>query len=144
VRVVLDTNVIVSSFLSAVGNPARIVAALEQERFEIVVSEALLAEYGQALSYPRVAHRHGMTPIEIAEVVDGFRIAAILVPLTDIPTVIRDDPDDDMVLATARAGEASYIVTGDAELQQLGEYEGIQILNPAVFLALLEGQTDGC
>lgn len=49
------------------------------------------------------------------------------------------DPADDMVLAAAREGRAEVIVTGDADLLTLAEYEGIAIVKPRAFLALLEG-----
>jgi putative PIN family toxin of toxin-antitoxin system len=130
--------VIVSSFLTALGNPAKIRSALEQEQFELVVSEELLFEYQRALAYPRVARRYGMTSSETAEIVDGLRTKAILTTLSEVPEIIREDPADNMVLATARDGEAAYIVSGDDDLQRLGEYNGIQILSPAGFLALLE------
>jgi putative PIN family toxin of toxin-antitoxin system len=136
-RAVVDTNVIVSSYLSPTGAPAGIRAELEQHQFELVISEELLAEYRRALAYPRVAIRHGMSEAEIAAQVEGIRRIAVLVPLGDVPNVIPEDPPDNAVIATAVAGNASYIVSGDADLHRLGEHRGIQILPPALFLALL-------
>ena len=51
--------------------------------------------------------------------------------------VIAADPSDDMVLACAVAGKADYIVSGDPHLLDLGEYEGIRIVSPAVFVSIL-------
>ena len=59
--------------------------------------------------------------------------------LTELPplTGIVRDPNDDMVLATARAADATYLITRDLDLLSLQTYEGISILTPEVFMALL-------
>ena len=51
---------------------------------------------------------------------------------------ISGDPEDDAVLATARLGEADFLVTGDAGLLALGVYESTRIVMPRAFLNLLE------
>ena len=51
--------------------------------------------------------------------------------------VVRDDPHDDKFIECAMQESADFIVTGDSHLWQLGEYQGIQIVTPAVFLAVL-------
>lgn len=136
-RVVLDTNIIVSSFLVALGAPARIIASWRAGLFDLVVSPVLLAEYEEVLGYDRIRRRHGMTPEQIAaEVADLQRFALLVEPQT-VPTVIPEDPDDDHVLACAVAGQAHYIVSGDPHLLNLRAYQGIRILSPAAFVALL-------
>jgi putative PIN family toxin of toxin-antitoxin system len=136
-RVVLDTNVVVSSFLSSTGPPGRIRSALEDLRFDLVASEPLLDEYQRALNYPRVAARHQLSAGEIATQVNGIRRIAALVVAADVPNVIPEDPADNMVVATAVAGNVHYIVSGDDDLHRLGEYEGIQILSPTLFMGVL-------
>jgi uncharacterized protein len=136
-RAVLDTNIIVSSYLSHAGPSGSIRAALEQQQFDLVASEELLAEYRHALAYPRIAELHGMRDSEITAQVAGIRQVAVLVPPAEIPNVIPEDPPDNMVIATAVAGNALYIVSGDDDLHRLGAYQGIQVLSPALFLALL-------
>jgi putative PIN family toxin of toxin-antitoxin system len=61
-RVVLDTNIIVSSFLSPKGISAKILDSARAGLFELVVSEAILTEYEEALSKGAVRVRHGLTP----------------------------------------------------------------------------------
>ena len=60
--------------------------------------------------------------------------------MTDLPEirVVPDDPDDDMVVATALAAEAEYLVTGDRHLLSLGSYQGVSMLKPARFLEVLD------
>jgi putative PIN family toxin of toxin-antitoxin system len=137
-RVVLDTNSVVSRYLVAAGIPAQIMTAWRLQRFDLVVSPALLAEYERVLNYERLRRRHGLSPEEVTREIAGLRDAALLVIPTEVPAVIADDPDDDHVLACAVAGEADYIVSGDRHLLTLGEYRGIRILRPAAFLALLD------
>jgi putative PIN family toxin of toxin-antitoxin system len=140
VRVVLDTNIIVSAFLVALGTPARIVAAWRRGVFELVVSPALLAEYEEVLNYDRLRRRHRMTPEQIALEVQDIESLAIVVEPDAVPSVIEADPDDDEVLACALAGEAEYIVSGDPHLLDLREYQGIRILSPAAFASFLDAQ----
>lgn len=137
-RVVLDSNVVISSYLNASGNPARIRAEYREQAFEGVVSDALLDEYRQVLSYPRLIALHSMTEQEIADQVDGIRHASIVAPLGEISNVVPEDPADNAVIATALAGEAEYIVSGDDDLRRLSRYQGIRVLSPAAFVALLE------
>ena len=135
-RVVLDTNVVVSAFLSPTGTPAQILARWENQEFDLIISEPLLREYQRALNYERVATRHRMTPGEVEEVIEGFRQFALLVEPTtalDLP----EDPDDAKVLECAAQGSAEYVVSGDAHLLRLREHLGIAILPPAAFLSVL-------
>jgi putative PIN family toxin of toxin-antitoxin system len=136
-RVVLDTNIIVSSFLVALGASARIIAHWRAGLFDLVVSPALLAEYEEVLGYGRIRRRHRMTPEQIAAEIADIRRFALLVEPQTVPSVIADDPDDDHVLACALAGHAHYIVSGDPHLLNLQTYQGIRILSPAGFVALL-------
>lgn len=136
--IVLDSNVVVSSYLNASGNPAKILAAFRTLAFEVVVSDPLLEEYQRVLSYPRLCRLHSMTDQEIADLVEGIRHTSVVVQLAEIPNVIPEDPADNMVIATAIAGEAEYIISGDDDLHRLSTYQGIRVLSPAAFVALLE------
>jgi predicted nucleic acid-binding protein len=66
----------------------------------------------------------------------SFLLVADLPPLTGI---VRD-PNDDMILACAVAASASHVVTRNRDLLALGTYEGIAIVTPERFLALLRGE----
>lgn len=136
-RVVLDTNVVISAVLSVQGAPARVIAAWEQERFEVVVSAQLVAEYTRVLTYPKVARIHGMDAGEQQAFLTRFRTASICVPVVDIPSIIREDPADNVITATAVSGEAAYIASGDQDLPRLSRYQGIEILPPATAALLL-------
>jgi putative PIN family toxin of toxin-antitoxin system len=65
-----------------------------------------------------------------------LELLAEVVGVADVPRVVRD-PDDDAVLATAIAGDAAAIVTGDRDLLVLGEHHGIRIVTPRDFASTL-------
>lgn len=136
-KVVIDTNVLVSRFLSPKGPPAEIFARWESHAFELLVSEPILAEYHRVLQYPHLSERHGMSTAAIVELVAALRQVAILVTPTEQLDVIAADPADNMFLECAVAGDAAYIVSGDAHLLRLGAYQGISILTPSAFLAVV-------
>ncbi|MBI4494876.1 MAG: putative toxin-antitoxin system toxin component, PIN family [Chloroflexi bacterium] len=140
---VIDTNVLVSRYLSPAGSPARVFARWEQHAFTLVVSEPLLAEYQRVLLYERIAARHRMAPTEVAEVIEEFRGFAYVVEPQETVTVISADPPDNRVLECAIAGAAAYIVSGDGHLLELQEYRGVTILSPAAFLAVLSQERGG-
>ncbi len=136
-RIVLDTNVVVSRFLSPKGPPAEIFVKWQQETFEVVVSESILAEYAQVLEYEKLRARHGLSHEEIANLISDMRRFAVLINPQETPRVVRDDPEDDKFLSCAMAGGADYVISGDDHLLKLQAYRGIQILSPRAFLLML-------
>lgn len=138
-RVVLDTNIIVSAFIVALGAPTRIVAAWRAGRIEIIVSPALLREYQHSLSYPRVLRRTGHTLERVAVEVESIRRLAVVVEPLSVPTIVARDADDDEGIAAAVTGNARYIVTGDPDLLEIRRFGDIRIASPATFLEYLDG-----
>lgn len=136
-RAVLDTNVVVSSFLSPSGVRAKVLEAWEKGKFELMVSEDILAEYKRALNYQEVSSRHGMTTEQISQTIAEMKsFATVIEPIQKL-TVIKNDPADDKFLECAKEAEADYIISGDLHLLNLKKYEDIQILSPSEFLILI-------
>ncbi len=135
-RVVLDTNVVVSSFIAPAGTPAKVVELMRENELELLVSEAILAEYESVLMYPQIQIRHSLSSIEVADIIAQFRAQAIVVEPGQELEVVKDDPDNDKFLECAVAGGAEFIVSGDKHLLALKEYAGIHILSPAAFLSV--------
>ncbi len=134
-RAVLDANVFVSAVINPRGTPAAVLKALDS--FDLVVSEATLAELGQVLLYPTVAKRHGLTSDEIRAFIEDVARIAIVTPGHLKLRVIAEDPADDRYLECAVEGAAEYLVTGDAHLLGFEEYEGVRIVTPKAFLEVL-------
>jgi len=92
----------------------------------------------RVLHYPKLQQRYHLAENDIRTFLRLLNRQAIQVtPVTEL-AVIASDPTDNRYLECAVAGEASVIVSGDQHLLDLGEYQGIQILTPAGFLALLK------
>lgn len=137
-RVVLDTNILVSRFLVPGGNPGRIIGHWQAGAFELLVSEAILAECRRVLGYPRIQKKYKYSNDEADTYVSGLgRLATVIRP-DEVLTAVVADPDDNRIIECATAGDAHYIVSGDSHLRDLGSYAGIQILTPTAFLLLLE------
>lgn len=133
-KAVLDPNVLVSAAISPRGVPAQIVGAWSDERFELVISPAVVDELRDVLLRP--SFRRWITAEDAAEYVDGLEDDADLVPdPADVPVVSRD-PDDDYLIALARSAGADYIVSGDQDLTSLEDLKP-PVLTPRAFLELL-------
>lgn len=130
-RVVLDTNTLVSALLSPNGPPRRLLDSARAQVFELCSSPVLMAELLDVVSREKFAARlaqAGLAPLGI--VGEIRRLTTMAVP-TSVPRVIANDPDDDHVLACALAANADLIVSGDKHLHGLGgEYQGIRIVTP--------------
>ena len=138
IRAVLDVNVLISALISPSGTPAKILDLWRDETFLVVTSDLVLNEFQTAASRPVMSRRYGLTPSRLQALVHGLRRFAIVVPGQLHVTGVARDPDDDKLLACAVEGNADYVVTGDDDLLELGEYEQIPILSPADFVRALK------
>ncbi len=136
-KVVLDTNIVVASYLVSTGVAARILALWRAGEFDVLVTEAILQEYERILGSPRLVRVHGMTAAEIAEDIESFRQYALLIEPTETLQVVQGDPDDDKFFECAIAGGAAYIVSRDELVLAVGEYRGIRVLSPEAFLTVV-------
>jgi hypothetical protein len=116
VRAVLDPNILIAALLSPSGAPAQIVARWFAGEFELIVSEALIAELERALSYPKLRAR--VTADEAAEFISFLREGTILVPQPPMSTHRSPDRGDDYLLALAENTHA-VLVSGDQHLLTL-------------------------
>jgi len=128
-RVVFDTNVLIS----ALGWDARPEACLEralQGQLEGYVSHEMLDELRRVMNYPRFGFSETEKQSFLEVILVSFHIVESQVDLD----VVDADPDDNMVLECAVAGSADWIVSGDSDLRDLGEFRDIKIVTPAEFL----------
>ena len=116
-RVVLDTNVLLSGLAYPGSVPGRIVAAWRNRSLEVVLSHFILDELRRVL--PRLSQRHGLNELEIADLVDCLSFEADLVEPSPGLEPALTDPQDQPVLGTWRAAQADYLVTGDKALLAL-------------------------
>jgi uncharacterized protein len=133
--VVLDTNVLLSGLAYPASVPGRLIAAWRFGALEVVLSEFILVELRRTL--PRLAHRHGLTPEAIDDLIDTLAILAELVePEAVVENELTDHADLPVLgtlLAALRLGLAQTLVTGDKALLALRDRYPIR--TPAEFWA---------
>jgi putative PIN family toxin of toxin-antitoxin system len=108
IRVVLDTNIIVSALLQPLGPPAQVFVLATSGSIQMCISEAVYAEYEEVISRRRFQRSQ--------DVIGGALLAIREKRFWVRPTeTIRacSDPDDDIFLECAHAAQANYLVTGN-------------------------------
>jgi putative PIN family toxin of toxin-antitoxin system len=131
-RVVLDTNIVVSSALG--GALVLILERWDEGRFTVIVTSEILGEYFEVLSRPKFRLKQ--------ETIDRitrylYQFAEFVVPEERIH-FIEADPKDDKFLEAAVAGKVDFIVSGDSHLLDLKEFHFIPIISGREFLNWLE------
>jgi putative PIN family toxin of toxin-antitoxin system len=135
VRIVLDTNVVVSGLLTALGPPAQIVDLVSTGDISLVVDQRIVAEYRDVLARPRF--KFGVR--EVNDFLALVRNAEYVIG-APLPFALPD-PDDEPFLETAVAGAADALVTGNEKHFRVpGGRLAIAVLNPRRFLEVLAGR----
>ena len=129
IRIVIDTNVFVSSFMG--GNPRKIIDLWKEGKITLCLSNDILDEYINVLKRIGLADED-----ELAELLSlfskGFNI--LFTMKTPKLEIVKEDPDDDKFIECAIALKAEYIITGDKAILSLGQYMNIGILSPSEFI----------
>ena len=133
-RVVLDTNVLVSALLVEISLPAQLVTQWRRGRFDLLTADPQLEELMRVTRYPKISAR--LKPSLAGRLINDLRELAVLVD--SLPTVdVSPDPYDNYLLSIAFGGEADYLVTGDKpHLLALGRHEGTKIVSVRDFITL--------
>ncbi|MBF0500243.1 MAG: putative toxin-antitoxin system toxin component, PIN family [Candidatus Riflebacteria bacterium] len=137
-KVVLDTNVFISSFLGK-GPPHQIVKRWTQGEFDLCLTPEIIDEYVEILNRAGVEEEP-----YVKEVLDIIKRQGNIV-FSSKPmkcSVVMDDPDDDKFIACALSCEAKIIVSGDSHLLNIIKYIDIEIIRSRAFLNILERNSD--
>lgn len=134
-RILLDTNILVAGLLTPKGPPGQLLSAWLQGTFTLVTSEEQLDKLARVLSYPRLEER--IDAIQARDILENLEVLAAMA--ADLPTISQaPDPADNVILATAVAGEADAVVSGDkAHVLALGGIGGIPIMTARAALEYL-------
>ena len=135
-RVVLDTNVVVSALIWG-GTPFRLLEAAIEGDVLLHTTRELLIELRDVLGRPHLATRLTRQGSSIQHALALYSQLAISVTPASVPPVVIDDPDDDHVIAAAVAANADLIVSGDRHLLALGTHGTIRIVTPADALLVI-------
>lgn len=136
-KIVIDTNVFVSSFLNPKGTPRLIIDLWKNGQVTLCLCAEILSEYLEVLS------RFGLAgEPELRELLDLFktRQGIEFVVIDNDLHVIEADPADDKFLECALTARAACIVSGDKHLKGLQEYQGVAIISPSEFMTRHRGR----
>ena len=136
-RVVLDSNVIISGFLFG-GPPARLLEHALDDSVQCFTSLPVLDEVREVLQRPKFGLSSDQALTLIEELHD---LCEVVMPRRRV-RVVSADPDDNIILECASAAGAEMIVSGDSHLLNLGRWEGIHILSPADAIKRIQGQPE--
>ncbi|MHB8252403.1 MAG: putative toxin-antitoxin system toxin component, PIN family [Acidiferrobacter sp.] len=126
-RIVIDTNVLLSGLLWY-GTPHILFNQVRGGTVELVMSQTLLEEFNETITrrkFATILQRTTRTPERILNELQALAEMVIAPPL---PQPVCRDPDDDAVLACALAAQADLVVSGDADLLVLEQFQGMRIV----------------
>lgn len=132
-RVVLDTNVLLSGIAYPASVPGKIMSAWRHGSVDVLLSVYILDELRRVL--PRLNNRHGLTLAEIEDLVDALSFQAeVIEPLASVEPDLRDIDDLPVLgtlLAALKTSDVDYLITGDKDLLVMAER--YPIVTPAIF-----------
>lgn len=136
-KITIDTNVIISGSLW-IGASDKILEKVENQEIELILSKEIINEFSQVLNYEEIKDKIRDKGLEIRRTVGKISsISKLVVPLEKFD-IIKEDPDDNIILECAVEGKVDYIISQDKHLLKLKEFQGIKIISPENFLKILE------
>ncbi len=130
-KIVLDTNMFISA-LGWQGKPKQLLEKCIDGEFELIISSNQLDELMRVMDYPKFA----FTEEQKLTLLGIITAISTVVHISNTLHIIKEDPDDNIILETAIGGDAEYIITGDPHLLQLKKFSKVNIMTGAEFLAM--------
>ncbi len=133
-RLVIDTNLLISALLTGTSLPAHLIVLWRNGRFDLLTAAAQLDELMRVTRYPRIRER--LPPALAGRLVNDLRGLAVMVDKLPAVDVSRD-PHDNYLLGIATAGAADFLLTGDKrDLLGIAVHAGTKIMTVRAFLAM--------
>jgi putative PIN family toxin of toxin-antitoxin system len=132
-KVVFDTNVLVSAFV-AEGVCSKLLGRARRKDFDLITCPFILKEF-EAILLKKLSATKGESRQVLRILAEA--ISALVQPAQPVSGICRG-PNDDPILSCALAASADYLVTGDSDLLELREFRGTRIVAPRDFELLLE------
>src|SRR5260221_1624912 len=129
-KVVLDTNIIVSGLLESQGNPARVLTLALAGAVQVCHDQSILAEYAEVLARPRFK----FDPKGVREVLNKIEADGLAVDASQESDLDLPDADDEPFLAVALAASVDFLVTGNLADYPPDKRRGCAVVSPAVFM----------
>jgi putative PIN family toxin of toxin-antitoxin system len=127
-KVVIDTNVLISGIFWK-GQPNKVLSQWKQGKITPVVSADMISEFTRVMNDFKIQLPQSM----IRQWTNLILRNSIMVEPKEKISVVKDDPDDNMFIEAAVAGDAEYIISQDKHLLKLKSCKGIKIVKPEEF-----------
>lgn len=138
IRVVVDTNVLISGLFGIKDSPsASVLNAIRSQKIILVTSPAILEEIVEVISRDKFIKRTKMSPKDRMDFIDKLIERSDVTAGAQLSQLVSRDAKDDKFLACAVEAKADYIVTGDGDLLDLEKYDGIKIVTPRELLKFI-------
>ncbi len=137
-KIVLDTNVLVSGLLNPFGVPGSIVRMMGSPGIVLCVDARILAEYREVIRRPRFQ----IDPAKAEELMDCIRHAVVIYPAAPLAHRLSDE-DDEPFLAVAVSARVDCLVTGNLKHYPAAHRQGVKVVSPVEFMTLCTGHRTG-
>ncbi|MBI4697773.1 MAG: putative toxin-antitoxin system toxin component, PIN family [Nitrospirae bacterium] len=143
VKVVVDTNIWISSLISASGPAARLADEWSNGKFSILISEQQITELHDVFTRPKFFFKYGISRQEIENLISSIAARAGRISLKGNLELCRD-PDDNIILETALSGKAKYLITsdkditGDKKILSFLSLHGVSVISISKFLEIIK------
>jgi len=133
-KVVIDTNVLISALINPTSVPAKVIGLIEAKTIQPIMSPATQEELCRVLGYKKIQKTLALMPAQAQEVAEQLMLHCQLIHPNIAVMVTAEDDSDNRYIEVALAAQAPYVITGDQHLLKLEHYNGIEIVTPAQFL----------
>jgi len=128
-KITTDTNILVSSIFWS-GDSDKILEKVEKKEVELVLSEDIINELLKVLDYKEIQNKIKDKNLEMRRTVEKIVSISTIVEPKQKLGIVKEDPDDNIILECAIEGNVDYILSNDKHLLKLEEFREIKIIKP--------------
>ncbi|MCG2693261.1 putative toxin-antitoxin system toxin component, PIN family [Candidatus Parcubacteria bacterium] len=136
-KLVIDTNVIVSGFLWK-GIPSRILDLIKANSWQLCLTPKLLEETERVLHYERLLIPLFLSGKSTNEIIGSLEQTGVVLPDCRGLKIIKEDPTDNIILGAGLSHNVDYIISGDKHLLKLKSFQDVLIVSPRQFLNVIK------
>jgi hypothetical protein len=135
-KITLDTNVLISALIKN-GKCRTLLFEIIRRKNDLILSRETLAEFIEIARYPKI--KRYVDEQDLATLLRDLGSVARIIHTKSKFKIVREDPNDDIVLRTAHDGKAMYVVSGDRHLLNLRRFKRVRIVTVDEMLRILRG-----
>lgn len=136
-KVVVDTNLFVSSLISEKGSPVKLIERWKKGEFHLCISHPIIEEVFEVINRPKLKDRFRIES-EVIQELKSLILERAIISLSTYKVNRSPDPKDNIFIACALEEGADYVISGDSHLLNIKSYQGVQIIDVNTFLRILD------